>query len=242
MSIALPAKIDEAWIAGFAAGLGDDARHYGCPLLGGDTDHTPGPLSVSITAFGAVPHGAMVRRATAKAGDSIIVTGTIGDAALGVLLRRDPALAKRWRLSDTLSAHLAERYLLPQPRNALAEAVLHRASAAMDVSDGLAGDLAKLCRASGVATEIDAARVPLSDAARAVLAADPALIEPILTGGDDYEILLTLPSDKLPAFRAAAAATGIAVSEIGRMTTGQGARFMRDGKTLSFARPSYSHF
>jgi thiamine-monophosphate kinase len=242
MSIALPAKIDEAWIAGFAAGLGDDARHYGCPLLGGDTDHTPGPLSVSITAYGAVPHGAMVRRATAKAGDSIIVTGTIGDAALGVLLRRDPALAKRWRLSDTLSAHLAERYLLPQPRNALAEAVLHRASAAMDVSDGLAGDLAKLCRASGVATEIDAARVPLSDAARAVLAADPALIEPILTGGDDYEILLTLPSDKLPAFRAAAAATGIAVSEIGRMTTGQGARFMRDGKTLSFARPSYSHF
>jgi thiamine-monophosphate kinase len=240
MSVALPAKIDEAWIAGFAAGLGDDARHYGCPLLGGDTDHTPGPLSVSITAFGAVPHGAMVRRATANAGDCIVVTGTIGDAALGVLLRRDAALAKRWRLSD--AAYLTDRYLLPQPRNALAEAVRHHASAAMDVSDGLAGDLAKLCRASGLAAEIDVARVPLSDAARAALTADPALIEPILTGGDDYEILLTLSSDKLPAFRAVAAATGIAVTEIGRMTTGQGARFMRDGKTLSFARPSYSHF
>jgi thiamine-monophosphate kinase len=242
MSIALPAKIDEAWIAAFAAGLGDDAKHYGCPLLGGDTDHTPGPLSVSIAAFGAVPHGAMVRRATAKAGDSIVVTGTIGDAALGVLLRRDAVRAKRWRLSETHAAHLTDRYLLPQPRNALAAAMLQHASDAMDVSDGLAGDLAKLCRASGVAAEIDVARVPLSDAARSAMTADPALIVPILTGGDDYEILLTLSSDKIPAFRAVAAATGIAVTEIGRVTTGHGARFMRDGKTLSFARPSYSHF
>jgi thiamine-monophosphate kinase len=199
-------------------------------------------LSVSITAFGAVPHGAMVRRATAKAGDCVVVTGTVGDAALGVLLRRDAALAKLWRLSDSLSVHLTDRYLLPQPRNALAEAVRHHASAAMDVSDGLAGDLAKLCRASGAAAEIDVARVPLSDAARAALTADPALIEPILTGGDDYEIVLTLSPDRLPAFRAAAAATGIAVTEIGRVTAGQGARFMRDGNALSFARPSYSHF
>lgn len=242
MSVALPAEIDEAWIAGFAAGLGDDAKLYGCPLLGGDTDHTPGPLSVSITAFGAVPHGAMVRRATAKAGDSVLVTGTIGDAALGVLLRRDAALAKRWRLSDTFSAHLADRYLLPRPRNALAEAVLRHAAAAMDVSDGLAGDLAKLCRASGVAAEIDVACVPLSDAARAALTADPALIEPILTGGDDYEIVLTIAPEKTAAFRAAADKAGVAVAEIGRVNSGQGARFMRDGKALSFARTAYSHF
>jgi thiamine-monophosphate kinase len=242
MSIALPAKIDEAWLAGFAAGLGDDAKHYACPLLGGDTDHTPGPLSVSITAVGAVPHGAMVRRATAKAGDSVVVTGTIGDAALGVLLRRDPTLGERWRLSDTLSAFLTDRYLLPQPRNVLAEAVLHYASAAMDVSDGLAGDLAKLCRASSVGAEVDVARVSLSDAARNALLAKPALIETILTGGDDYEILLTIAPDKLGAFHAAAEKAGVAVTEIGRATAGQGARFMRDGKALSFARPSYSHF
>jgi thiamine-monophosphate kinase len=242
MSVALPTKIEDAWVAAFAAGLGDDVKHYACPLLGGDTDHTPGPLSVSITAFGAVPHGAMVRRATAKPGDSIIVTGTIGDAALGVMLRRDPALVEHWRLSHGQSAALTDRYLLPQPRTALAGAIRNDATAAMDVSDGLAGDLAKLCRASGVAAEIDVARVPLSEAAQAAVAAQPVLLEAVLTGGDDYEILLTLSPDKLPAFRAAAAATGIAVAEIGRVSAGQGARFIRDGKALTFERPSYSHF
>ncbi len=197
MSIALPAAIEETWIAAFAAGLGEDSTHYGCPLLGGDTDHTPGPISVSITAFGTVPSGKMVRRSTAKPGEAIVVSGTIGDAALGVLLRRDATCGQRWRLADRLAAELTDRYLLPQPRNALAEAVLHDASAAMDVSDGLAGDLAKLCRASGVAAEIDVTRVPLSNAARAALAADPALLETILTGGDDYEIVLTLAPEKL---------------------------------------------
>jgi thiamine-monophosphate kinase len=242
LSLALPAGIDEAWIAAFAKGLGEDAEHYGCPLLGGDTDHTPGPTSVSIAAFGAVPHGKMVRRSTAKAGDLVVVTGTIGDAALGVLLRREEGLAKRWRLSEAMSAHLRQRYLLPQPRNALAAAVLQNASAAMDVSDGLAGDLAKLCRASGVAAEIDVARVPLSDAVRAAVAAEPAALETALTGGDDYEIILTLPAEKLEAFAAAAKAAGVAATAIGRITAGEGARFVRDGKPLSFAQPAYSHF
>jgi len=242
MSIALPPGIGETWIAAFADGLGEDAAHYGCALLGGDTDHTPVSLSVSITAFGAVPHGAMVRRSTAKIGDSVVVTGSIGDSALGVLLRRDATLRQRWRLDAARAAHLQERYLLPQPRNVLAAAVLQHASAAMDVSDGLAGDLAKLCRASGVGTQIDVARVPLSDAARSALAAEPALIETILTGGDDYEIVLTLEPEKFAAFRAEAQKVGVAATEIGRVTSGQGARFLRDGKALTFARPSYSHF
>ena len=184
----------------------------------------------------------MVRRSTARAGDSVVVTGTIGDAALGVRLRRDESLAKRWRLSDAMAAHLKQRYLLPEPRNALAEAVLHHASAAMDVSDGLAGDLAKLCRASDAAAEIDVARVPLSHGARAALAADPALIDTVLTGGDDYEIVLTLAPEKLSLLRDAAHAAGVAVIEIGRIAAGQGARFIQAGKTLTFARPSYSHF
>ena len=132
--------------------------------------------------------------------------------------------------------------MLPQPRNALAEAVLHHAAAAMDISDGLAGDLAKLCRASAVAAEIDVARVPLSDAARAAIAAEPALLETVLTGGDDYEIVLTLAPENFAAFRAAAAAAGVAVTEIGRVQAGEGARFMHQGKALTFTRPSYSHF
>ena len=237
-----PAGTDEAWIAAFAAGLGEDAARYGCPLFGGDTDHTPGLASVSIAAFGAVPLGRMVRRSTAKAGDCVVVTGTIGDAALGVKLRRDRKLAKSWRLTEAMIVHLEQRYLLPEPRNALAEAILHHAAAAIDVSDGLAGDLAKLCRASSVAAEIEVARVPLSDAARTALGAAPALIETVLTGGDDYEIVLTLAPEKLPAFRAAAQAAGVPVTEIGRVQAGEGARFIHDGKALEFARPSYSHF
>ena len=242
LSVALPAATDEAWIAAFAAGIGEDAERYGLPLLGGDTDRTPGPTSVSIAAFGAVPRGKMVRRSTAKPGDSIIVTGTIGDAALGVLLRRDAKLAARWRLTEAFAAYLQQRYLLPQPRNALAEAVQQHASAAMDISDGFAGDLAKLCRASKVAAEIDVARAPLSDAARAAVAADAAAMETVLTGGDDYEIVLTLGPDKLAPFRDAAKRAGVAVTEVGRIAAGEGARFLRDGKALAFARASFSHF
>src|SRR5262249_28987310 len=133
-------------------------------------------------------------------------------------------------------------YLLPQPRNVLADAVLRHATAAMDISDGLVGDLAKLCRASGVAADVDVARVPLSDAVRAAGAADPAAFEPALTGGDDYEILLALAPDKLAAFSAEAKKAGVGVTEIGRIKAGQGARFLRDGKPLAFAQASYSHF
>ncbi len=242
LSVALPANIEERWIAAFAQGLGQDAQAYGCPLLGGDTDHTPGPLAITVAAFGTVPHGKMVRRAGARVGNAVVVTGTIGDAALGVLQHKDNSLGKRWGVSGEQSDYLTTRYLLPEPRTALAEALLQHASAAMDVSDGLVGDLAKLARASGVAAEIDVTRVPVSDAARAALAADAALIDTILTGGDDYEILLTLPPQRLDAFRAAAQQAGVPVGEIGRVTAGQGARFMRDGKALAFARPSYSHF
>ncbi len=242
LALAVPAGTDEAWLAAFAQGLGEDAERYGCPLFGGDTDRTPGPASISITAFGAVPHGKMVRRSTAKAGHHVVVTGTIGDSALGLKLRRGRSLAARWRLTEAMSTHLTQRYLLPEPRNALSEAVLHHASAAMDVSDGLAGDLAKLCRASSVAAEIDVARVPLSDAVRAAVLVEPALIETALTGGDDYEIVATVAPEKLAAFQAAAQAAGVAVSEIGRAKTGEGARFIQAGKTLAFARPSFSHF
>src|SRR5262249_7176591 len=171
LAIALPRDLDEAWLAAFARGLGEDAERFGCALLGGDTDRTPGPASVSIAALGLVPQGTMVLRSGAKAGDVVVVTGTIGDAALGLRLRRDPASARRWNLSAALTTHLVDRYLLPQPRSAVAESLRRYASAAMDVSDGLVGDLTKLCRASRVAVDVELARVPLSDAARTALTA-----------------------------------------------------------------------
>jgi thiamine-monophosphate kinase len=243
LSLALPDGIGEEWLAAFAGGLGADAEQYECPLLGGDTDRTPGPVMVSIAAFGTVPHDSMVRRSGAKVGDRIVVTGTIGDAALGVRLRKQPDAAARWGLDPAMREHLCNRYLLPQPRNAVAETVRRFASAAMDVSDGLAGDLAKLCRASGVAAQVEAARVPLSAAAAAALRHDASLIEPILTGGDDYEILAVVAAAKLAAFRAAALSLGVDLTDIGEITAGDAPRFLgRDGQPLKFARQSFSHF
>jgi thiamine-monophosphate kinase len=243
LSLVIPRSIDDRWLKGFARGLGADARRFGCPLMGGDTDRTPGPITISIAAFGTLPKGTMVRRAGAKAGHHVVVTGTIGDAALGLMLRHDRRAARRWRLSPAMQRHLAARYLLPQPRNILAEALRRHASAAMDVSDGLAGDLGKLCRASGVAAEVDVASVPLSPAAKAALAAEPALIETILGGGDDFEVVATIPPAALDRFCRAASAAGVPVTTIGRVVAGGGARFLGpDGKPLRLKRTSFSHF
>jgi thiamine-monophosphate kinase len=239
LSLALPKDVGEAWLADFARGLRGDVEQFSCPLFGGDTDRTPGPIMISVAMFGAVPEGTMVRRAGAKPGDRVFVTGTIGDAALGLVLRKGAG----WKLSDAQRQHLLSRYLLPQPRNVLAEAVRTHASAAMDVSDGLAGDFAKLCRVSKVAADIATDRVPLSEAARAVIAADPAMLEVALTGGDDFEIVCTVPAAKADSFRAAAKVTQVPVTDVGEVTAGKGARFLgADGKPLAFKRASFSHF
>lgn len=242
LSLALPAAIGDDWLSRFAEGLRGDAVLFSCPLFGGDTDRTPGPITISIAMFGSVPEGTMVRRAGARPGDRVFVSGTIGDAALGLVLRKDSKLGATWALDPAQRAHLATRYLLPQPRSALAEAVRLHATAAMDVSDGLAGDLAKLCRVSQVAADIDVARVPLSAAAKAAIAADAAMRETALTGGDDFEIVCTVPASKAENFRSAAQVAGVAVTDIGAVVAGEGARFLADGKALAFRRASFSHF
>jgi thiamine-monophosphate kinase len=239
LSLVLPGDVSESWLTSFAAGLQADAGTYGCPLFGGDTDRTPGPLTISIAMFGAVPIGTMVQRSGARPGNRIMVTGTIGDAALGVQLRRGAA----WKVSLDAREHLLSRYLLPQPRNALAEAVRTHATAAMDISDGLAGDLTKLCEVSGVAAAVEVANVPLSEAASGALAAEPSLHEAILTGGDDYEIVCTVAPDKVEGFRAAATAAKVAVTDIGAISKGQGVHFLgADRKPVVLNRLSYSHF
>jgi thiamine-monophosphate kinase len=243
VTLALPKSATESWVGLFARGLGEDAEHYQCPLLGGDSVRTSGPIAISITALGSVPKGTMVRRGGAQAGDAVMVTGTIGDAALGLALR-DAAAAKRWKLDNKHSGHLIGRYLLPQPRNALAEAVRVNATAAMDVSDGLAGDLGKLCDVSGVSADIDVSKVPLSEAAASVVKSEPAAMEQVLTGGDDYEIVCTVPPERLDAFRAAAESARVPVAEIGRITAEKTPpRFLgRDGKPMQFKQTSFSHF
>ena len=244
LAIALPKGFSEDWLADFARGLGEDADAYRCPLLGGDTDATPGPTSISISAFGTLPTGTMVRRYGATAGDHVFVTGTVGDAALGLRVRRDGAIAAKWMLDDALRDHLVSRFRLPQPRNVLAETVRAHASAAMDVSDGLAADLAKLCRVSGVSADIAVASVPLSPAAAQALETDATLIEPILTGGEDYEILCAVAPGSVAAFQADAARSAVPVTDIGRIVAGDALpRFLgREGRPLAFARPGYSHF
>lgn len=244
LTLALPQSVPEAWVELFAQGLGTDAELYECPLLGGDSTRTGGPVAISITALGSVPQGTMVRRSGAKVGDAVMVTGTIGDAALGLELRTVVTAAKRWKIENKFSHHLIDRYLLPQPRNALAEAIRLNVTAAMDVSDGLAGDLAKLCDASDVSAEIDVARVPLSEAATSVVTSEPAAIERVLTGGDDYEIVCTVPQERLAAFRADADAARVPVAEIGRITAAKAPpRFVgRDGEPMQFKQASFSHF
>lgn len=243
LTLAMPKSTEEEWVAAFADGLAADIETFNCPLLGGDTDATPGLLSVSITAFGKVPHGKMVRRAGAKAGDAIVVSGTLGDSALGLALRRDPKLVKNAKLSSEEEAYLLERYLVPQPRTKLAKALRSHARAAMDISDGLAGDMEKLAAVSGVSAKILAAKLPLSPAAKKLLAFDPALIETICTGGDDYEILAAVPRGALAAFQKEAKESGIGLTEIGSAGTGEGVEIKGpDGRLFSFNRPSFSHF
>jgi thiamine-monophosphate kinase len=236
LAIALPKDFSEGWLAGFTRGLGDDADAYACPLLGGDTDSTPGPTSISIGAFGVVPSGTMVRRSGARAGDHVLVSGTIGDAALGLRVRKG-------ELADP-TGHLVSRFRVPQPRVALAEAVRVHANASMDVSDGLVGDLAKLCAASNVSADVEVARVPLSAAASRALEGDCKLIRPILTGGEDYEILCSVPPARVASFRSAAAKVGVSVTEIGRIVEGNTPpRFFNpEGQPMTFLHTGYSHF
>ncbi|HWP24865.1 MAG TPA: thiamine-phosphate kinase [Xanthobacteraceae bacterium] len=243
LSIALPKRIGKSWLAAFARGLATDARRYRCPLMGGDTDRTHGPITVSVAAFGTLPAGRMVCRRGAKVGDVIVVSGTIGDATLGLRMRQAPSTARRWRLTKSMRQHLLARYLLPQPRNALATALRAHASAAMDISDGLVGDLAKLCRTSGIGADIDADRVPLSAAARQALSLDPILMEPILTGGDDYEIVATVAPRELATLQGKARAAGVALTEIGKVVKERRVRvFGPDGKPMTFKRAAFSHF
>jgi thiamine-monophosphate kinase len=244
MTLALPDTVSENWLEAFAAGLKADCEQFACPLYGGDTVRTSGPVSISIFVVGTLPQGSMVRRAGAKPGDRIFVTGSLGDAAFGLKLLQEPARKTTWQLNDADAKFLIDRYRLPRPRVALHDAVRAYASASMDVSDGLLGDLGKLCEQSKVSAQIEVKALPLSSAARQALRCEPALIEKVATGGDDYEILCAVPPEHVQDFRKAAEGAAVPVAEIGTATEGSEAPQLiaADGKALTFARTSFSHF
>ena len=239
LALALPPDWTADWLAAFAKGLGEDGKFYGCPLLGGDTVKTPGPLTLSITAFGAVRSGRMPARTGARPGDLLYVSGTIGDAALGLAIR----LGRLKGLSEAHRDFLLDRYLLPRPRLALADAMSKYAR-------GRHGCLRRLCRRPDQDAEgqrrdrRDRPHAFAAFASRArEIALDPALFEAAATGGDDYELIASVPPENAGAFEGAASAAGIDVTRIGEVMEGAAPpRFFRGGEAVNFAHGSFRHF
>ncbi len=231
LTLSLPAQIEMAWLESFARGLAEDQAAFGISLLGGDISGTPGPLSISVTAFGEVPAGQMIRRGGAQAGDFVFVTGTIGDSAAGLAVLKQGG-------GDTA---LIQRYRVPEPPVRFGPALRGLATAALDVSDGLVADLGHLAEVSGVGVEIDGEKIPLSPAVTA-LWGDTAFRRAAVSG-DDYEIAFTARPDSQTAIAAAASRLGITVTQIGRVTAGAGVRLL-DGKgqEIPVSSAGFRHF
>jgi thiamine-monophosphate kinase len=242
MALALPEGPSRAWMSRFASGLAQAQSAFGCHLIGGDTDRRPGPLSISITVFGSVPVGRMVRRGTARAGDRLFVTGTLGDAALGLAFLKDPGSAQLAGGADTAAA--IQRFVRPQPRLTIGPLLHAHASAAMDLSDGLMKDCGRMCAASGVAARLDAASLPLSPAMQTLVAQDGRWLATAAAGGDDYELLVAIPDANVAAFIQATAALDFSVTQIGEVTgAGHGVHLVRpDGSEVLLSRAGWEHF
>lgn len=235
LAIALP-QPDEAWIVAFADGLYELAGSAGIELVGGDT--TRGPLCVSITVIGELPAGLALRRDGANVGDDVWLSGSTGDAALGLA-----HLQKRIELPALAAAACVDRLELPQARLELGGRLRGIASAAIDISDGLLADLGHVLESSGVAARVELAKLPRSDALRSC--GDAALAEEcLLTGGDDYELLFTAP----PASRGDVAAIGrdigVSLTRIGEIVVGTPrAQVLReDGSVIARTRGGFDHF
>jgi thiamine-monophosphate kinase len=239
LSLALPSNWTEDWLAGFARGLRADQKRYGVTLLGGDTIRASGGVTINITALGRIPKGTIVTRGGARAGDLVFVSGTIGDAALGLAIRQGSIDV------DTKTARpLLDRYLHPRPRMAIAPVLREYATAAMDISDGLLGDLAHICDVSRVGAEVDADSVPLSPAARRLIARDESHLERVLTGGDDYEVLATVPRRRVDRFVRAARHVGVRLTCIGQTMAKPGIPTVkhRAGSWATARRTGHAHF
>lgn len=244
LSLALPPDVSIDWLEEFASGLKAVQEEAGISLVGGDTTASPGPVTITITALGHVAHEHAVMRLGAMPGDSLYVSGTIGDAYLGLRLLRDPGLAKAWGLGDDDVAFLVDRYRRPGPHTHLAALIRNFGRAAIDVSDGLIGDIEKLCQASHVSADIEASRVPLSDAANKALAHDPPMLEALITAGDDYEVVLAVSEKSVPGFESEAGAKGARFTRLATLKRPGDGLIVRDaaGHPLEIKRKGFKHF
>jgi thiamine-monophosphate kinase len=244
LDLVLPVTADDSWVAAFAAGLERDQAEYAIYLIGGDLSSTPGPVTIAVCALGEAPSGRIVRRGGARPDDTIFVTGTIGDAALG-LAALQGALGK---LDDASRRFLLDRYRLPQPRVTLGPGLIGVATAGIDISDGLVADLRHLCEVSRVDAIVEGRSVPLSPAARQVIASDPQRLATALTGGDDYEVLFTAPPSAAARIRELARSTSTPITPIGQITRslqGDATRVVvldDAGRALSFTAEGWRHF
>ncbi|WP_418318212.1 thiamine-phosphate kinase [Piscinibacter sakaiensis] len=233
LALSLPAA-DEKFLEGFARGLFALADRHGCELIGGDT--TRGPLTICIGIFGEVPPGMALLRSGAQAGDQLWVSGRLGDARLALEVFRGSL-----QLPGDQFEQVRPAMELPQPRVELGIALRGIASSAIDVSDGLLGDLGHILHASKVGAVVEADSLPASE----VLQLQPTALRHLctLTGGDDYELLFTAPAAAAEAVRTAAAASGVAVTAIGRIEAASGLRIVDGaGKSIDERHASFDHF
>lgn len=234
LSIALP-QADDAWLTAFARGFFRMADQHGIELVGGDT--TRGALTISITVIGEVPPGQALRRDGAQAGDDVWVSGAIGSAALALAYRQG-----RLSMEQVDAARVLPALYLPTPRVALGIALRGIASSAIDISDGLLGDLGHILQRSQVGATLEFAALPTLPVAQAYLHEQVAR-DCVLAGGDDYELCFTAPASKRDAVRAAAGTAGVAVTHIGSITAGSGlALVAADGQPMPFDHTGYDHF
>jgi len=239
LTTALPPTRGEAWLEAFSAGLAADQKEYGIALLGGDSSSTPGPTTLSVTALGLVAKGKAVLRSGARPGDVILVSGTIGDAALGLAILKGEVEAARKKDRD----FLIDRYHLPQPRLALGQKLVSLATAMIDVSDGLVGDLKHICDASGAGAWIYADSVPRSEATRNLSKTLKNSRARVLGGGDDYELLFTSPPSSAYSIGAVMREVGVPVTCIGEIESGVGVRVLDARKRpIKLEIAGYSHF
>lgn len=239
LALGLHEDWDEAWIAGFANGLALDCKEFRLSLSGGDTFRAKDGPVISITAWGEMDPESYASRLGARPGDRLYVTGTIGDAALGLKVR----LGEPDYCALGGAGNLLERYLVPAPPVSFAPLVAQFASAAMDISDGLVGDLQKLARASAVDFDIALDAVPFSASAKEALGL-PGAIEAALAGGDDYQILLTVPEADHASFEAAVRRGEVRASPLGVAREGAGRVdvFLPNGEAVPLKRTSFAHF